>query len=115
MNIRSAAYDLCKSILKSDARDEIKRMISGILTDKKGGEQLGYIARQEGMQLLSYLIYNERRDVLEEISHAGAIPSLDESTLRVFEQTHKQLQVLNHQCLLPLTNVIPQCIKAIDP
>jgi hypothetical protein len=115
MNIRSGAYDLCKTVLKSKQRDDIKRLIFEINRDKEGGGHLGYLARQEGLQLLGYLAFEKHREALANLPSLGLIPPLADEARQLFEQTHKQFQVLNHQCLLPITNEVPQCLSAIDP
>jgi glutaredoxin-related protein len=66
------------------------------------------------IQFLSYLIVDQEREALQQTARQS-IPPLDEEAKKLLAGIQKQITRLNNQCILSLTDVLPECGFAVDP
>jgi len=122
MNIRNAAYQLCKSVWRSPEREELKSLLFSLHhypdanTSAIDRSHLGYTAREIGNQLLGYLIVDRDKDDIEQTHLPLKLsPPLDEAERRLIAGAHKEIVELNKLCVTPFTQIYPQYANTINP
>jgi hypothetical protein len=121
MSIKSSALRLCGYVRVSSERDRVRCLLLGIdrLPDEASGasdrSSFGYLARQLHVQILGYLVVNERSESLTPLMRLSQSPPLSDGERRELESVHAWIRRLNDMCLEPLTARLPECAKAVDP
>lgn len=121
MSVKSSALRLCGYVRASSDRDRVRCLLLGIdrLPDEDSGaidrSSFGYLARQLQVQLLGYLVVNERSESLTPLMRLSQTPPLSDGERRELEGVHAWIRRLNSMCLEPLMARLPECAKAVDP
>lgn len=121
MSIRDSAYQLCKSFRQSASADELANVIMGIQTFKPAISDsdrtiLGFYARKKYIQVLGYLFIDQYREQIKSAENPlTLIPPLKDSERNLLAWAHCKIVELNHRCIEPLLNAIPQCASAVSP
>jgi hypothetical protein len=111
MDIREAAYKLCKALAALPARTQIAEIIRSL-----HNTQLSYYGHRQYAQALGYLIINQQREELAARPLPIHVESLQEEKLKVIAGFHKQITDLNESCINTLTNALPNCtVQAVSP
>ncbi len=122
MSIRDEAYRLCKTVWASPSRAKLRDLIHGIdrVADEdrdteKDRSHLGYLARSLHAQVLGYLVVDQRRAELEQDPYPQRIRPLFDSERQFLAGVHRQILLLNEQCIAPLVAQLPRSAAAVDP
>lgn len=121
MDIRSAAYNLCKLVKKSPNRQEVKTLIESLNrvpqkdSNTADRSHFGYIARGYKNQILGYIIVDEDRERIISMKMAPPLSPLQDSERQILNNIHKQILALNDQCLIPIKEEIPQVLLSVKP
>lgn len=118
MSIKQKTFELCKYVRTLPEVEGIRKLFHDInFTNekkKKGGEDygsFGYLARQQKMQFLSYLILNSRYDELALKPELDLPRKLAEGDVQLFETAHFFISEVLSACL---STIEPSCIPLIS-
>jgi hypothetical protein len=112
MSILTAAYQLCKSVKKAPARDDIANLILGLNLNERG--TFGLYAREQYAQLVGYLLVDQERSAIE-TKRGRSVPPLADDERQLLTDVHRQIVELNRRCIAPLLESLPNCARAVDP
>lgn len=122
MSIKSEAYNLYKLVQQSPNRDKIKALINNLNKVPKNAHgtesdrsNFGYLARQYYKQFLGYLIIDEDRENILKKDLPIPLPPLQSDERQTLQNLHRELLLLNENCLAPLKNDFPDIFNAINP
>jgi hypothetical protein len=110
MSIRSDAYATCKSVWTSPFRDSLRSVIK-----KLQASESGYLAQGQHVQILGFLVVDQRKTNIEEKMQFLHIIPLEDEDRNLLSAAHRNIVQLNIRCIAPLATDLPQCVKAIDP
>ncbi|REJ77960.1 MAG: hypothetical protein DWQ47_16525 [Acidobacteria bacterium] len=104
MEIRKAAFELCKSIGSSKEKEALKETFLKI-----SNTSLGLQASSLRLQAFSYLLLHQRRNEISLKPTALKIEELEAKDLESLERFHLLIVELNRRCVSPLTSAKPNC------
>lgn len=111
MEIRKAAYELCKGMPALPGVSEIAQLVLSF-----NNTELGYFAHQQFQQALGYLLINQEREALAGKPFPHKIEPLEDRPLKLLAGLHKQFTTMNEQCIKRLTESLPNCTpQALSP
>ena len=110
MSIRSDAYATCKSVWTSPSRDSLRSVIK-----KLQASESGYLAQGQHVQILGFLVVDQRKTSIEQEMQFLHIMPLEGEDRNLLSAAHRDILQLNTRCVAPLVTQLPQCAKAIDP
>lgn len=111
MEIRKAAYELCKELAHSPARSLITEVIRSL-----NNALLSYYAPQYHAQVIGYLMVSQERDRFANKPFPETILPLEDKQLNLLAGFQKKIFDLNQECVRPLTQALPNCTpKALSP
>jgi len=104
MDIRKAAFELCKTVSNAPAKKQIAELIESIRNT-----QLHYYGHQLHAQALGYLVMHQKRTELANKAIPKILEPLEEEKVKLLAGFHKQITELNKRCIKPLTDALPNC------
>lgn len=110
MNIRDAAFQLCKAVSGTLSRKQITD-----LNDKIHNGMVIHFGDQEHAQFLGYLMVNQERARYAEGPYPFNFPGLEDEQQQLLAAAHSRFTELNAQCVAPLAEALPNTIRAINP
>lgn len=111
MEIRKAAFELCKAVGISPAKKQIADLLGSIRNTS-----LDYHGHELHAQVLGYLLMHQKRTQFAEEPIGLKLESLDEDKVKLLAGFHQQLKDLNEKCVKPLIDALPNCTsKVLSP
>jgi len=112
-SIKEIIFSTCKNILGSKIRNDIKNQLHVLDRDESG--MLAYLARQQNLQFLSYLIIDRDRESYQNLPRPLLINQLSEAQKKYIEIGNDVICRVNAFCLSSLQQINPDLIGLIDP
>ncbi len=110
MSIKERAYGMCKDVRASLSRPTLKAVLAGL-----DAGQFGYLARNQNIQFLGYLMVDKKRSAIENGPFPIQIPPLAQEDLSILETAHSELVLLNRRCISPLVDQLKLSEAIVDP
>jgi hypothetical protein len=111
MDIRTAAYELCKGLAAMPARKAIADLVTGL-----NNGSLSYNAEQQHAHILGYLMVSQETAQFASKPLPEYIEPLNPQQLKQLAGFHKAMTDMNAKCVSRLSNALPNCsATALSP
>ena len=108
MEIRRAAFELCKSVGASAGKKQIADLIDSIRNTS-----LHYHGHEIHAQAAGYLLMHQKRADFAQEPTSLQLEPLEEDKVKIFAGLHRQITELNKHCVKPLTDALPNCTSEV--
>lgn len=108
MNVRQAAFDLCKALACIPAQTELAKAVRSIANTR-----FHYTGHGRHAQTFGFLVTDQERAEFEQPPISIKLEPLDESVREVFAAYHKEILNLNKRCIQRLTDARPNCTSDV--
>lgn len=111
MEIRKAAFELCKTVGVSSGKKQIVDLMDSIRNTS-----LHYHGHELHAQALGYLLMHQKRTQLANKPIPLILEPLEDEKVKLLAGFHKKITELNERCVKPLTDALPSCTnKVLSP
>ena len=121
MNIKTETYNICKEIRKIELRNQVKNLIDKL---NRSSEQdrstdidrsyYGYVARNQNVQFMGYLLVDEKRKEIEKNS-PSKVPEIKLEEKELLKKAHYIIKYLNEKLTHSVVERVPNLKSTLNP
>jgi len=121
MNIKTETYNICKEIRKIELRNQVKNLIDKL---NRSSEQdrstdidrsyYGYVARNQNVQFMGYLLVDEKRKEIEKNS-PSKVPEIKLEEKELLKKAHYIIKYLNEKLTHSVLERVPNLKSILNP